>query len=142
MHKKGIARTGRTHPTAQKIFGVIVLVCLLLAIIGGARGCNKRAKAKKAAAELAAQKDANKPKTIVPVERPWTFQTVEIPAEGIPIYLYQGWKDWPKNGPITITTPGGQVLQDQPGAENHFGFQPDGMYIFRADPQGSNRKVQ
>jgi hypothetical protein len=80
--------------------------------------------------------------TAVPAERPWTFQTLEIPPEGLPEYLYQGWKDWPKGGAITITTPSGEVLHDKPGVKVNFGFQPNGVYTFRTDPVGSKREVQ
>ncbi len=96
--------------------------------------------AKKAATEAA--KKAPVAPTAVTVERPWTFRTLEIPVNGLAVYLHQGWKGWPKGGVIIITTPGGQVFRDQPGVDNDIGSPGDGIYIFLADPKGSERKVE
>ena len=83
------------------------------------------------------------PPVYVPCRGEWGFRTLDIPAEGLPVYLCQGWKDWPIGGPITITPQGGgKPLDDQPGATNHFGYTPDGMYIIRANPVGSTRQIQ
>jgi hypothetical protein len=106
----------------------------------------EKAEAKKARAVQEAAKYAKthppQQRIIVPAERPWTFRTVEIQAEGLPVYLYQGWRGFTQGGAITITTPGGRVFKDRPGVTTDLGFQPDGMYIFRADPPGSQRQVQ
>ena len=80
--------------------------------------------------------------SIVPAEKPWTFRTLEIPAGGLAVQLYSGWKDFAFGGDITITTPGGQILKDQPGVNHQWGLQSDGMYVFLADPAGSKRSVQ
>ena len=80
--------------------------------------------------------------TVVPAEKPWTFRTLEIPAGGLAVQLYSGWKDFAFGGDITITTPNGQVLRDQPGVNHQWGLQPDGLYVFLADPAGSKRSVQ
>jgi hypothetical protein len=82
------------------------------------------------------------PHTVVPAEKPWTFRTLEIPAGGLAVQLYSGWKDFAFGGDITITTPNGQVLRDQPGVNHQWGLQPDGLYVFLADPAGSKRSVQ
>jgi hypothetical protein len=86
--------------------------------------------------------DLPSPPKIVPAEKPWTFRTLEIPIGGLTVQLYSGWKDFAFGGDITITTPGGQVLKDQPGVNHQWGLQPDGMYVFLADPAGSKRSVQ
>lgn len=94
---------------------------------------------------------ANSPATVAPArnlrivppaERPWTWQTLTIPPRGLPVYLYPGWQDSAFDGDITITTPSGRVLHDEPGANHNFGIQwkPE-IYIFLADPPGSPRKV-
>jgi hypothetical protein len=82
------------------------------------------------------------PPVYVPCQGEWGFQTLDIPEEGLLVYLCQGWKDWPKGGAITITPKGGEPLHDQPGMVNHFGYQPNGLYTIRADPAGSTRQVQ
>ena len=54
----------------------------------------------------------------------------------IKVYLYAGWKDYPKGGSIRIETPNGGTLTDWPGAIRHFGFQPEGWYyIYATSPQ-------
>lgn len=72
----------------------------------------------------------------------WTFQTFDIPAEGLRVYLYPGWKDSPLGGAITIEFPGGVTLRDAPEVINHIASQPEGIYIFRAYPVGSKRQVR
>ena len=52
----------------------------------------KRAKAVQEAAEYAKTHPPEQ-RIIVPVERPWTMQTLGIPPQGLPVYLYPGWKD-------------------------------------------------
>lgn len=81
-------------------------------------------------------------RTMPTVDLSWSHQTFDIPAQGLPVYLYPGWKDFAFGGAITITTPSGHVLHDEPGVNHQWGFQPAGMYIFRADPMGSRRSVQ
>ncbi|MBP6883735.1 MAG: hypothetical protein KBC06_00685 [Candidatus Pacebacteria bacterium] len=39
-------------------------------------------------------------------------------------------------------SPVGPILHDEPGVQHDFGFQPDGLYIIHADPQGSRRGVR
>lgn len=71
-----------------------------------------------------------------------TPRTIEIVGEvGVPVYLRQGWRGFTQGGPITITTPDGKVYHDQPGVPTKMGYQPDGVFIFRADPVGSERRV-
>jgi hypothetical protein len=81
------------------------------------------------------------PAITVPVERPWTFKTLVIPSNGLPVYLYQGWKAWP-SGATTITFPDGKVVKDKPGVKNYLGTTPEGIYIFRTDPPGSDQEEQ
>jgi hypothetical protein len=118
MHRKGVAKTGRTHPTAQKIFGVVVVICLLLAIIVGVSSCHKKAEAKKA---KAAQQVANAPATatveaLVLVQECYTpcssfvGWSYKIRTDGHPLRIkYQGsdWIDYPAEGntntPATFT---------------------------------------
>lgn len=76
-----------------------------------------------------------------PCEGAWSFRTIDIPPAGIPVYLCEGWKDFPLGGGITITNPGGVVLQDEPGTPHDFGFQEDGLYVIRPNPAGSPRQV-
>jgi hypothetical protein len=76
-------------------------------------------------------------------QNPWTIQPRDIPAQGgLAVYLCPGWQDYPQGGAITITTPSGRVLKDEPGVLHNLGDQPEGIYIFRADPPGSKRKVR
>jgi hypothetical protein len=82
------------------------------------------------------------PRTVVPAERPWTFRTLEIPANGeLAVHLSQGWRGFTQGGAVTITTPGGQIFHDRPGVPTDMGFQPDGIYIFHSDPIGSKRSM-
>ncbi|MDQ5922418.1 MAG: hypothetical protein QG644_126 [Patescibacteria group bacterium] len=50
----------------------------------------------------------------------------------ITVYLKPGWKSYPKGGPITIQTPSGDILEDIPGVDSYFGYQPEGTYIISA----------
>ncbi|HTE49051.1 MAG TPA: hypothetical protein VK675_04045, partial [Candidatus Paceibacterota bacterium] len=79
------------------------------------------------------------PVMVQPVE---TFRTLDIPAQGLPVYLRQGWKSFPIGGSIIIVNPSGRRIEDKPGEMRDWGFQPDGIYTFHADPPGSSRKVR
>jgi hypothetical protein len=48
------------------------------------------------------------------------------------VYLKRGWKTYPKNGAISITTPDGKVINDTPGVNLNVGCPPEGNYTFRA----------
>ncbi len=149
---------GLTRKIIQRIiYGIVVLVALLLILITALvhhftyDACaNIDGRQKKVPFGFHLEGDdqcvANPlppaPKVLAPTERPWSIQTLDIPDEGLRVYLYQGWKDWPIGGPITITPDGGQPLHDEPGVINHFGFQADGMYTVRANPIGSKRQIQ
>jgi hypothetical protein len=74
-------------------------------------------------------------------QRAWTPQTLEIPDEGLSVYLYQGWRGFTQGGAIIITTPEGKVFHDKPGVPTYMGIQPEGIYVFRPDPQGSKRSI-
>jgi peptidylprolyl isomerase len=78
------------------------------------------------------------------LQRTWSYRTFEIPSEGVRVYLYPGWTDQPLGGAITITTPNGNILPDRPEGwqTRSFGYQPEGFYVFRADPKGSKRNVE
>lgn len=80
------------------------------------------------------------PRQVVPAQRPWTFKTLEIPPQGIPVYLYLGAKGFPQGGAITITTPDGKLFHDRPGTLIQLEPQ-EGIYIYRADPEGSKRSI-
>jgi hypothetical protein len=147
-----VAESQSILKTIGKAFLILALVITLWGVHSWISSAKIRAeedqKAKAVATKAAAEEALKNPtppaiqRTIAPAEKPWTMRTMEIPAEGLPVYLYQGWQDFPIGGAITITTPGGQVLHDKPGVINHFGFQLDGLYTFRADPVGSTRQVQ
>ncbi|MES3032102.1 MAG: hypothetical protein V4699_02560 [Patescibacteria group bacterium] len=119
---------------------ILGTILLLLAIAGGVRGCSKKAEADKEARKQTATASAPATHT-VPAEKPWTFRTLTVPANGLAVKLYKGFKEWPKGGPVSITLPSGEVVSDQPGVEVKFDEQ-DGIYIFMADPKGSERKVE
>jgi len=91
-----------------------------------------------------AQQVAAQPPTrvITVVEKVWKIETFDIQPEGLRVYLYQGWKDFPLGGNIVIVTPSGERLHDGPGVITHFGFQTDGTYTIYPDPSGSTRSVQ
>ena len=77
-----------------------------------------------------------------PVHTPvWSEKTLKIPPGGFSVTLYRGWRVHPLGGNITITTPSGRVLHDEPGSNHDFGWCPKGNYIFLADPPGSERSV-
>jgi len=125
-HRQGVANTGRTHPTAQKIFAVIVVISLLLAVIVEVRGCNKKAEAKKAADQVAVQKVTN---TTLPVRQvvqmpdcatPCTIDIAEIRdiyTDGEPIYaLPPGWSESNKiyySGKGHLVVQGGDIHSGQ-----------------------------
>ncbi len=123
MHKQKSQRT-----ISNKV--ALVTICLLLAVIGGVKGCTKTSKTTTPPARVT-----------VPAEKPWTFRTLTIPPGGLVVYLHQGCKGWPKGGAVIITTPDGRILRDQPGVDNDLG-PGDGIFIFRADPEGSKRQVE
>lgn len=73
-------------------------------------------------------------------EHPVT-RTLDIPEQGLPVYLSGAWHEFPIGGKITITNPNGEILPDEPGTVHNYGWQPNGIFIFRADPPGAQRKV-
>ena len=58
----------------------------------------------------------------------------EITDEGTFIYLHPGWKDYPTDT-ITIQTPIGKILEDNPNITTNFGYQPEGWYKFKGKSQ-------
>ena len=70
----------------------------------------------------------------------WTFRTLQIPKGGLAVFLHQGAKVFP-SGPITITNPDGQTIEDRPGVKTDVGSKT-GIYILRANPEGSERSVE
>ena len=142
MHKKGKAPTGRTHPTAQKIFGVIVVIVLLITATMGKRGCNKKAEEKEA---KAAAERASAPPTrhTVAAERPWTSRTFDdIPEHGLRLWLEQGSARYPKLGGVKTITSSGVVYVDLPGVDNDGMNNPAGWFTFFPDPPGSRRGIE
>ena len=135
----------------QKVGAVAITVIIFITVVFFATRPSKKqveeavkAKAAQAAAEHAR---TNPPPArvvaLVPAPNPWTFKMITIPKGGIAVRLYNGWKTWPKGGAILITTPNMEVLKDQPGVINHFGDQPDGIYLITSDPVGiEGRKVE
>lgn len=77
-----------------------------------------------------------------PSTTPRTWRIFDIPKEGLYIHLESVWQDHALGGNITITTPDGVVLYDEPGAEHNYGKQRGGTYVFRANPPGEKRQVQ
>ncbi len=78
---------------------------------------------------------------------PWSPKTLDIPREGVMVYLYPGWTDCPLGGAITITPIDnrgnkGIPLHDKPREINHFPYQPEGNFLVLGDPVGSKRSVQ
>ena len=144
LHKKGKAPTGRTHPTAQKIFGAIVVVFLVLFTIGGIRSCNQEtAETERLEAERKRKAATTTPtRSIVPVERPWTSRTFEVPEKGLRLWLEPGSARYPKLGGIKTHTSSGVIYVDLPGV-NHNGMNnPAGWFTFFPDPPGSERKIE
>jgi hypothetical protein len=56
--------------------------------------------------------------------------TFDKTSKEIKVYLRSGWKDYPKGGGVKIITPNGNILEDKPGIDKNFGYQPEGWYIF------------
>ncbi len=71
-------------------------------------------------------------------------RTLDIPVSCLHVYLRQGWKSYPKGGPVEIRNADGQLVHiDRPGVDYNHGYQPDGMYSFCAVESGdSNRRVE
>jgi len=67
---------------------------------------------------------------VAPVKTSQTFQFDE--TRMFSVDLKAGWKDYPKGGKIKIKAPGGYFLEDEPGVDKNFGYQPDGRYVFYA----------
>ncbi|MSU44912.1 hypothetical protein EXS45_01905 [Candidatus Nomurabacteria bacterium] len=101
MHRKGIAKTGRTHPTAQKIFGVVIILCLLSAIIGGVKDYNEKAEATKDKALEAARIAATNPLPATVLDIPQVIYGI-TPTTITANYLFNIEAD----GPIIIEYPG------------------------------------
>lgn len=120
---------------------VVIAICLLIVIFGGVKSCNEKKEAKKVAAEKYAAAPPPAPRVLAPTERPWSFKTVEIPPEGMSVYLRSGWRGFTQGGAVIITSPGGKIFHDKPGVPTQLGYQPDGMYVFRGDPVGSKRSM-
>ena len=144
-------------PNAWWEIGVIIIVMVMLIAWAFQNASSTRkvadlakaeAKAKAEVAEQArklaiAQKAATNHTVIAPAQRPWSMRTLEIPADGLAVHLYPGWRAYSLSENIAITLPDGRVIRDQPGvsSDRHLGMQPEGTYIFLADPPGSPRKV-
>lgn len=110
------------------IAGAAVLALMLL----GVSSCVSSRRAELASVEA----------PTAPAERLWAFKTLDIPPEGLPVFIYRGARGWPKGGAITVSTKEGRLLlRDEPGVTNKWDF-PDGLYIVRADPIGSTRQIQ
>lgn len=71
---------------------------------------------------------------------PWEVRELEVPAGGLPVYVCWGWTSW-ADGPVTMTTPDGNVYHDRPGAEKTPVDIRNVTVIFRADPKESSRRV-
>jgi len=132
--------TPSTGSSGRTVLTSIFLGIALMLTIGNCR--HKYTVAKQAAEEFAR---TNRPPAVSVarqvVERPLVFRTLEIPPNGLSVKLYKSFKTWPKGGPVSITTPWGEIITDQPGVDTKFD-QQDGIYIFLADPKGSERKVE
>jgi len=132
-HKSGIFRGGIVPNSAT-----IVVVILLLIIMST---CNDKGGDPSPPPSGTDTTPQDPTAVVVQTQRPWTIQTFDIPEGGLPVYLYPGWKTFPLHGKITITTPSGQILHDEPGVLYNFGWQNEGGYTFQADPIGSKRGV-
>jgi len=147
-HGTPAATPASAKSLAATVAGWLGVGLLLIFVVGMGScvyRCNVTAPAQEAAERKAAIEYARAhpapPAEVPAIEKPWTLKTLDIPAEGLAVYLYPGWEDYALGGDITITPPeGGKVLHDQPGADHNWGRQPEGIYLFRADPPGP-RKV-
>ncbi len=79
-----------------------------------------------------------------PCQGPWDVRELDIPAGGLPVQLCWGWSFWSINGPVTLTTKSGKPYKFLPGKEGEVVIQElqmGGVAIFRADPDGSARRI-
>src|SRR3989344_3279641 len=98
--------------------GIIAIILLLLVMLIGFCSRQKKPVAATPAAGATATQSAPAPSLLC--QGAWDFRTIEIPTEGIPVYLCQGWKPFPLGGKIVITNPEGKPLNDEPGVEKYF----------------------
>jgi len=138
-----LSNTGWIRRGWEFTFRLLLLMILLIVIFRVGllnrelyEWANGRTKVKPPAARPAQQQ------VIVPTQSPWTTRTLQIPPEGVSVFLSCGWNGITKGGPIFITTPRGQTFQDRPGVTTNLGVQPDGVYSFQADPPGSKRSIE
>lgn len=75
-------------------------------------------------------------------ERLRTAQTLEIPQEGLRVWLEEAPAIYPKLGSIRVRTPSGRSYTDTPGVDYYPGYESAGWYTFHPQPSGAERKVQ
>jgi len=131
MHAGQIAPTGRTHPTAQKIFGVVSIIVIVIAMIVWVKGCKQKSEAKeRAIAAAKAYALAHPPpaavRQVVQMPDRYTPCTFGIPrirdlyTDGEPIWMLPvGWPESEKiyySGKGHLKVTGGNI----PGGEWKF----------------------
>lgn len=82
------------------------------------------------------------PAMVTPAERAKTPRTFDVPQEGLRVWLEGSPEIFPKLGGVRVETPSGRSYIDLPGVDLYPGYEPPGIYTFRPDPPGSERKVQ
>lgn len=143
--RRGVQAAGamvRRIPWGWVIFGLVV--CMLLIWVGyKVFSSDDEKNTEIAQSNQATQQNQQN----VPIQNPWSSRTIDIPREGVVVYLYPGWSDVPMGGAITITPidsmgKKGVSLHDAPREINKFPYQPEGNFLIEADPKGSKRSVQ
>lgn len=125
---------------------LLMIICIILLIAGGIsyyydeKQVTKQEEARADSTKVSQQQNT-------PTPNPWSSKTIDIPREGVVVYLYPGWTVCPLGGAITITPitfdgKKGVTLHDAPGEINHFPYQPEGNFLILGDPVGSKRSVQ
>ena len=118
---------------------MIIIAIFLTAMVISVKGCKSKG------GSGTGQTNSPPPQATVtvPAEKPWTFRIIPISREGVALYLYPGFKTWPKGGNVIITDPNGKTTVDQPGIIKPIECPPGGgIFTFRADPEGSERQEE
>lgn len=130
----------------SRTFWVVAIILALWGIFSWASSKMEKAKTEKAAALERARTNPPSARVIIPVVRPRVPRTLEIPQEGLRIWLEESPAIYPKLGVIIIETPSGRIIYDQPGMDTFRPgsepYEPAGFYTFRPDPPESIRRVE
>lgn len=135
------------HPALMVVLVMLAVLIATMMVLRHSLSVSRTRKAEEGTVQIAPFQPAAPtqpaPAPFVPAsQRPWTTRTIEIPPDqDLEVFLYQGAETHPVGGGVTITTPRGEVFHDRPGIHIDMGFQPNGVYTFRADPKGSTRSV-